>query len=338
MPSVVLGRTGLKVSALSVGTWGWGARTPVPPQVRVSDRSVLRSIVQTALDGGINFFQTASGYENEDILASLLSDCGASSDVIVATKFGHGLAFSADGVRRAAERSLELLGRERLPLFFLHDPRTPDDIEAIQARGGALEGLRRLQDEGLIGAIGVATGSLPALEAAVETDLFDAIQFPRLHTLLAHSERTLGLLRKTRRASIGTMSAAPFGGDILGVGSASGVYGFFPPLPEVREAVERMETVAEACGVTLAEVALAYNYRSSLIDVTVPGLTNAREVEIALSAFSSSVTDAQLQSIVKAGEIAEEFVGGPEFHSAWPAERAPSREDFESVFGVRASD
>lgn len=338
VPRTVLGRTGLTVSRLSVGTWGWGARTPVPPQVRVSDRAQLRDTLAAALAAGVNFIQTAAGYDNEDLIADLLAELGAGDDVVVATKFGHGLSFTAEGVRRSAESSLERLRIDRLPLFFLHDPRTPEDIEGIRSPGGALEALRALQDEGLVGALGVATGSVTALEAAVDSDLFDCIQFPRLYTLLAHTDRVLALLARARERGIGVINAAPLGGQILAAGSATGTYGFFPPIPEVRAAVERMEAECAVDGVPLVEAAYAWSYTEPLIDVTVPGLVTPAEVEAAVAAFGSALTRERLEEIAAAGAIDDALVGGPAFDSAWPAGRGPSQADFEAVFGKRASD
>jgi D-threo-aldose 1-dehydrogenase len=324
VPTVTLGRTGLQTSRLSLGVWGWGGRVG-PPEVRVEGDANIVSLLRAVFAAGIRFINTAEAYDNEALLGRLLPEAGAPDDLLIATKFGHGKGFSADQFRASAERSLRELHLETLPLMFVHDPRTADDMRTVMGPGGALEGLRKLQSEGLVGHIGVATGTLTPLQIAVDSDEFDVIQFPRLHTLLNRSAKTSGLLERARRKNIGTVSAAPFGGAILATGTGStALYSFAPPLPEVLEAVQRMERRCSELGVSIAVAALAFNYTESLIDVTVPGMVSAREIEENVSAFEVTVTREQLESIADAGRIDPALLGGPDFRTSWPADRRPA--------------
>ena len=83
-------------------------------------------------------------------LGRLLPEADPPADLLIATTFGHGKGFSADQFRASAERSLRELRLDRLPLMFVHDPRTAEDMRLIMGPGGALEGLRKLQSEGLL--------------------------------------------------------------------------------------------------------------------------------------------------------------------------------------------
>jgi D-threo-aldose 1-dehydrogenase len=323
VPSVTLGRTGLETSKLSLGVWGWGGVGP--PEVRVEGDANIVSLLRAVFAAGIRFINTAEAYDNEALLGRLLPEAGAPGDLLIATKFGHGKGFGADQFRASAERSLRELHLEKLPLMFVHDPRTADDMRTIMGPGGALEGLRKLQSEGLVGHIGVATGTLTPLQIAVDSDEFDVIQFPRLYTLLNLSAKTSGLLDRARRKNMGTVSAAPFGGAILATGTAgTPLYTFAPPLPEVVEAVKRMEQRCTDLGVSIAVAALAFNYTEPLVDVTVPGMVNAREVEENVSAFGVKLTREQLESIAEAGKIDPVLLGGPDFRMSWPEDRRPS--------------
>jgi D-threo-aldose 1-dehydrogenase len=186
--------------------------------------------------------------------------------------------------------------------------------------------MHKLQSEGLLGSIGVATGTLRPLQIAVESNAFDAIQFPRLFTLLNPVARTSGLLAAAKAKHIATLSAAPFGGAILATGSSGDpLYTFAPALPEVVEAVKRMERRCVELGVSLAVAALAFNFTEPLVDVTVPGMVNAREVEENVSAFESRLSRSDVESIAAAGEIDPALLGGPDFLTAWPPTRRPSR-------------
>src|SRR5215831_2215516 len=158
VPSVTLGRTGLVTSKLSLGTYGWGGVGP--PEVRVMGDDAMLELLRAAFRAGIRFINTAEAYENEAALGRLLPESEPPADLLIATTFGHGKGFSADQFRASAERSLRELGLERLPLMFVHDPRTVEDMHVIMSPGGALEGLRKLQSEGLLRYVGVATGTL----------------------------------------------------------------------------------------------------------------------------------------------------------------------------------
>src|SRR5579862_4024074 len=158
--------------------------------------------------------------------------------------------------------------------MFVHDPRTAEDMRFIMGPGGALEGLRKLQSEGLVQFTGVATGTLAPLQIAVESNEFDVSQFPRLYTLLNQAARTSGLLEAARARGIATLSASPFAEAILTTGTQvpEPLYTFAPALPEVVASVQRMEQRCQELGVSIAVAALAYNYTEPLIDVTVPGM------------------------------------------------------------------
>jgi D-threo-aldose 1-dehydrogenase len=321
-------------SALSLGTYGWGGVGP--PEVRVVGDDAMLELLRAAFRAGIRFVNTAEAYENEAALGRLLPEAEPPSDLLIATTFGHGKGFTADQFRASAERSLRELRLEQLPLMFVHDPRTADDMRFIMGPGGALEGLRKLQSEGLVGHIGVATGTLLPLQIAVESGEFDVIQFPRLYTLLNQTAKTSGLLQAARARHIGTLSAAPFGGAILATGSAGEpepLYTFHTALPEVVAAVERMERRCKELGVSLAAAALAFNYTEPLVDVTVPGMMAVHEIEDNTAALDVRLTRAQLESVAEAGRIDPVLLGGPDFISSWPTDRRPTREQLRARWG-----
>jgi D-threo-aldose 1-dehydrogenase len=326
MPSVTLGRTGLVTSKLSLGTWGWGG-TVGPPEVHVVGDERMLSLLRHAFSVGIRYINTAEAYDNEAILGRLLPLADPPPDLLISTKFGHGKGFSADQVRASAERTLRELRLERIPLMFVHDPRTEEDMHVVMGPDGALEGMRKLQSEGLLGFVGVATGTLKPLQIAVESDEFDAIQFPRLHTLLNPTAVTSGLLAAARAHRMATLSAAPFGGAILATGTRREppLYSFAPALPEVVAAVQRMEQRCAALEVSLATAALAYNYAEPLVDVTVPGMVSEHEIDANVAAFDAPLSRSDLTSIADAGAIAPELLGGPDFQSSWPPARRPTR-------------
>src|SRR3954471_14742165 len=153
VPRTTLGRTGLEVSKLSLGTWGFGNASA--PEARIGDDENLVAVLQTAFAAGINFFDSAEVYANEERLGRLLKHVDTPDDLVVATKFGHGKGFSADQFKASVEASLQDLDVDKIELMMIHDPRNEEDIDTVLGKGGALEALRKLQDEGVVGYTGV---------------------------------------------------------------------------------------------------------------------------------------------------------------------------------------
>ena len=176
MPQVTLGRTGITTSRLSVGAWGFGEAS-VPEAKAVGDQAIV-DILRASFAAGVTYIDSAEAYDNEKRLGVWLDEAGRPDDLVISTKSGHGRGFTGDLFRASVERSLSDLRIEWIPLMMVHDPRNDDDMDIVLGKGGALEALRRCQDEGLVGYVGIATGTYGPLRRAVESDEFDAIQFP----------------------------------------------------------------------------------------------------------------------------------------------------------------
>jgi aryl-alcohol dehydrogenase-like predicted oxidoreductase len=122
----MLGRTGVKVSTLCLGTANFGPMTP---------EEVAQPMMQAALDAGINFFDTADSYgngESERIIGRFLSDTGQRDRVILSTKVyyptGEGLnnqGLSRYHLMRACEASLRRLRTDHIDLYIMHRSARP---------------------------------------------------------------------------------------------------------------------------------------------------------------------------------------------------------------------
>jgi D-threo-aldose 1-dehydrogenase len=316
IPWGTIGRTGLKTTKLGIGTWGFG---PIgAPESQVGDDEAMVAVLRAAFDAGIRYLDTAESYANEERLGRLLPRAGAPSDLLIATKSGRSgqirEGFTADHFRRSVDNSLRDLRLEKLPILLIHDPRDETDMAEVLGPGGALEGLRKMQSEGLVQFIGIATGTIGPLWQAVESGEFDVIQMPRLYTLLNTAARDTGLLAVARARGMGTMVPAPFGGNILATGVRErSLYMYRPAIPEVVDAVRRMETRCTELGVSLPVAALAFVLTEPLIDLTVVGLARPQEVLWNVPACEPGVTREQLESIREAGRIDPALIGGPDF-------------------------
>jgi aryl-alcohol dehydrogenase-like predicted oxidoreductase len=154
--TVTLGDSGLAVSRVGLGCNNFGGRIGFEE---------TRAVVETALDVGITFFDTAEVYGNgggsERFLGEILE--GRREQVVLATKFGWGRDFgdgSADTIRSAIEGSLERLHTDYVDLYYLHkpDPSTP-----IAETLAALDELVR---DGRVRAVGCSNFSAAQLAEA----------------------------------------------------------------------------------------------------------------------------------------------------------------------------
>mgnify|MGYP001235046540 CR=1 FL=1 len=325
LPVATLGRTGIRTARLGLGLWGMG-NPAAPPSFKVDDDAVLEQLLHTAFDAGITLLDSAEVYANEERLGAIIARIGAPEGLVVSTKFGHGKGFTPEQIRDSVDRSLAAFGIDTIPVFMVHDPRTQADMDAIEGDLGTLAELRRLQEAGKIGHLGVATGTLPALQAAVASGAWDVIQFPRLYTLLNQQAHVTGLLEDAKAKDMGTILTSPFAGNLLGTG-VRGVeqplHSAWPAEPEVVEAVGRMQDEADRRGIPLAEAAMAFPLTHDLIDVVVFGAQTVAELEQDLAAVGRGYAADDLRAISEAGAIDPRWLGGPDFLWPFPEDRMP---------------
>ncbi len=164
------GRTQLQVSAVSLGGAYLGGKDP--------ERAVenARAIVRRALDLGCNYIDTAPLYgASEELLGKALA--GERRPFYLATKVGfkpEGFDYRRDAVLQSLERSLALLGLTKLTVAQIHEVNLAG-WERIVEKGGALEGLRAAQKQGLCDFIGVTGRAIPLLAQLAATGEFDAV-------------------------------------------------------------------------------------------------------------------------------------------------------------------
>jgi aryl-alcohol dehydrogenase-like predicted oxidoreductase len=182
-----LGRTGIKVSAISFGAG------PVPAVMTAGDPDRQQALVARALEAGINWFDTAAGYgagESERSLGRALRELAAADRVHVATKVRLTESDLADipaAVERSVAGSLERLGLTRVTLLQLHNSVTarrgdeptsitPDDVLGPRGVLAAFEQRRRAGHASHLGL--TALGQPAALRAVLESGEFATVQVP----------------------------------------------------------------------------------------------------------------------------------------------------------------
>lgn len=295
-----LGRTGLEVTPLTLGTSNLGRGEDSPDK-----RDTLARVLGAAEVGVVD---TSNEYgDSERRVGAALAAAGpAAAGTLVATKVdpvpGSG-DYSGDRVRASVRESQERLGLDHLPLVHLHDPERLDFDDALAAEG-PVRTLLDLQDAGVVGAVGVAGGPAAMMERYVRTGLFSAAVTHNRWTLLDRSAE--GLLDACAELDVGLFNAAPFGGGFLaGRPARDGRYAYRPVVPAVLQAAEAMAERCDRHGVPLAAAALQWSLREPRVRSTIVGASSPAHLEAVLTQASLPVPEelwAELEALVPARE------------------------------------
>ncbi|GAB3648010.1 aldo/keto reductase [Glycomyces tarimensis] len=241
-----------------------------------TDRQTLVRLIRTAVDLGVNLFDTADAYglgEGERLLAEALSE--APDDVAVATKvgvvrpgpggwvpLGH-----PDYLRQQIELSRRRLQRETLELVYLH---RIDDAFPIADQVGALA---ESVAAGKIRHIGLSEANVEQLAEAVEVAPIAAVQ--NLYNLAERGHQDV--LDKTEELGIAFVPFFPLSFDT----------GAFPGLAEV----------AKDHDATVQQIALAWLLHRGPNVVPIPGTTSVAHLKKNLDALNLALTEAELAQI-----------------------------------------
>jgi aryl-alcohol dehydrogenase-like predicted oxidoreductase len=187
------GKTGMSVSILGFGS---GSRFMMYER---EDQAI--EALHRAIDLGITYIDTAHSYgdgKSEERIGRVMATRRA--EVTLATKIG---ARKADDARRQIELSLKRLRTDRLDVLHIHALSGPEDLAAIEARGGVLEALLEARDQKITRAIGITCHAAPsALKSALERHDFDCTQMA-LNAAMARMAEGRGGMKATPMASGG---------------------------------------------------------------------------------------------------------------------------------------
>ncbi|MFC1579608.1 aldo/keto reductase [Thermodesulfobacteriota bacterium] len=161
MERMVLGRTGLEVHRVGFGG--------IPIQ-RVAEDQAVQTVLH-AIEQGVDFFDTSRAYTTSERRIGLaLQQSGRK--VVLASK-SHNR--EAEGIRIDLEESLKQLQVDYIDIYQCHFVKDAEQYEKVIGPGGALEGLRKAKEEGLIGHMGISSHSLDLLDRILDEGLFETI-------------------------------------------------------------------------------------------------------------------------------------------------------------------
>ena len=310
MEYTILGKSGIKVSRLCLGTWEFGQITN---HWGVGPIEEYKKIVDFAIDNGINFIDTAEGYnKSEELLGEFLR--GRRNDVVLATKIS---TFNWDyqGMRKSFDKSLARLQTNYIDLYQIHWPKIkgrygyPSDMEEKDYED-IYTSMERLKKEGAIRAGGVCNFRLHHLQKfkdeafnVIITDQVpysllwrcydepDMVNFCRSKGLmfLAYSSLAQGLL--TGRYSKDTALAPIQKNNVL----------FNEPVySRAMEVVNVLKEIAKEVDATPSQVALKWVIEQELIVSALVGVRSVEELKENIDAVSIHLTKEQLDRLNEA--------------------------------------
>lgn len=198
MKRMILGKTGIEATRLGFGG--------IPIQ-RVSETEAV-GVVRHALETGMDFIDTSRMYTtSETRIGMALRETG--KKVSVATK---SFARSADGILRDVEISLRELRRDTIDLYQCHGVSSLEEYRRVTSPDGALAGLLKAKEQGLIGHVGITSHSLDLLETVLDDGLFETIMVCLSFLEPAAKER---ILPRAREKNVGVIAMKPFSGGVI---------------------------------------------------------------------------------------------------------------------------
>ncbi|MCI3278027.1 aldo/keto reductase [Streptomyces cylindrosporus] len=209
--------------------------------------------------------------------------------------------FTADGIRRTLDASLERLGVDRVDIVYLHDP----DDHAEQAFREGYPALEKLRSEGVVGAIGAGMNQAEMLTRFVrETDV-DVVLCAGRYTLLDQSALT-ELLPAAVERGVSVVIGGAFNSGLLADPKPGATYNYAAASPELLDRALRMNKIAERHGITLRAAALAFCAAHPAVTSVLVGARSAAEVQDCADQFATPVPAAFWQELREAGLLVTE--------------------------------
>ena len=323
-----LGRTGLFVSELCLGTMTFGGSSGIWSQIGNLQQADAERLVGQALDAGINFIDTAdvySGGVSEQITGQALRNLRVPREnVVVATKvFGEtGPGPNNRGAARAhildgVKASLKRLQLDHIDLYQIHgfDPATPIE-ETLRA-------LDQLVRQGHVRYVGVSNWA--AWQVAKAIGIAERLDLVRLASLQAYytiAGRDLEreLIPMLQSEGVGLMVWSPLAGGLL-----SGKYGReqqaeegsrrtkfdFPPVNRDRafDCIDAMRPIAKGHGISVAQVALAWLLHQPRITSVIVGAKRPEQLADNLAATQVVFSAGELAALDDVSRLPPEYPG-----------------------------
>jgi aryl-alcohol dehydrogenase-like predicted oxidoreductase len=294
-----LGRSGLLVSRIGLGTMRFGF---------TADEAASIAIMDAAVEAGINFFDTADVYGgpqspdmdkgygvSEEIIGRWLQRTGRRDEIVLATKVYQPMGLgpndrrlSAYHIRRACEASLRRLQTDHIDLYQMHHVDRATPWEEIWQ---AMEHLMREGKISYVGSSNFAAWDVALAQSAASARHFMGLTSEQSLYNLAVRTVELELIPALRALGIGLISYSPLhegllAGALQAVNAGRTPNDMQPAVGEYRDQLEAYEGLCRELGATPAHIALAWLLRNRVVSTAIIGPTTTDDLRASLGALS----------------------------------------------------
>ncbi|MBT2636209.1 aldo/keto reductase [Bacillus sp. ISL-26] len=299
-----LGRTNLQVKRIGFGANAVGGHNLFP---NLNDETG-KDLVRTALDGGVNFIDTAFIYglgRSEELIGEVVQERGARDRLVIASKGAHKevngqieLDNSREFLRGEVEKSLKRLKTDVIDLYYVH---FPDGKTPMSEVAGTL---KELKDEGKIKAIGASNLDFQQLQEFNADGYLEVFQS---EYSLIHRDAEKELLPYCEKNGISFIPYFPLASGLL-----TGKFTKDAAFDDIRkdnpqfqgetflqnlEKVDKLKAVAEEKGTQTAHIALAWLLSRPAVDAIIPGAKRPDQLKNNLNALDVQLTEDETQYI-----------------------------------------
>ncbi len=276
-----LGDTGLSVSPICFGTSALG-NMPDTYGYEVGEAQAHET-VRAIFDGPVNFLDVSRNYgfgRSERRIGDVIRERGGLPEgFVVSTKLDRASddRFDVDRVRRSLEESLQALGLEKVQILHLHDPEYAASPDDVTRKGGSVDELFKMKEEGLADAVGLAAGRTDIMMPILRDWDFDVLITHNRFTLTnRHAEEMIDFATGKGTA---VFNAAPYSGGVLAKGSAEFPrYVYQQASDEALDPVRRVEAVCAKYNIPPGAAALQFSMRDDRIASTICGVSKPERI------------------------------------------------------------
>jgi aryl-alcohol dehydrogenase-like predicted oxidoreductase len=310
MRYTTLGRTGLEVSAITLGCMSWGdaSRGGHP---WVLDEEAARVVIKDALEAGVTVFDTANVYSagtSEEFTGRALADFAAREDVVIATKVfnrmrpgPNGAGLSRKAIMTEIDASLTRLGTDYVDLYQIHrwDPATP-----IEETMEALHDVVKAGKARYLGASSMYAWQFAKAQHVADLHGWTRFVSMQDHYNLLYREEEREMLPLCQDMGVGVIPWSPLARGRLtrdwDTGTAraeTDEFGGTLYRDEDKAIVDRVAEVAAARDLPRAQVALAWLMAQPAVTSPIVGVTKPGHLQDAVAAVDVELTPEELETL-----------------------------------------
>ncbi|MFC4262199.1 aldo/keto reductase [Ferruginibacter yonginensis] len=322
----VLGNTGLKVSALCLGTMNYGGKGFFGYMGQLDQQAVAEQI-KTVVAAGVNFIDTANIYSeglSEVMIGKAIKNLGINrNDLVLATKvrgsMGAGVndsGLSKKHIIQQVEASLQRLGTDYIDLYQIH---TADPLTPIEETIRTLDDLVRSGKIRYYGASNMAAWQVMKGVSYAQYNHLDRFASLQANYSLDVRDAERELVPMLLDQKIGMLVWSPLSGGLLTgkykrgatkeVGRLSSFP--FPPFHEARayDVLDVLIPMAAAKKVSVAQLALAWLLQQPVVSSVIIGATKISQLQDNLACVAITFTAAELQQLHEVSQLPPEYPG-----------------------------